>query len=79
MGLRRKRRDWSTGLDGWVSARQRSGGEARWGDAERCVAGIALGAIDRGPAANGVDRSTRYDTPRLKLPAIGIITYVKRV
>jgi hypothetical protein len=35
--------------------------------------GIALGVIDRGPAANGVDRSTRYDTPRLKLPAIGII------
>jgi hypothetical protein len=26
-----------------------------------------------------VDRSTSYDTPRLKLPAIGIITYVKRV
>ena len=41
--------------------------------------GIALGVIDRGPAANGVDRSTSYDTPRLKLPAIGIITYVKRV
>jgi hypothetical protein len=41
--------------------------------------GIALGVIDRGPAANGVDRSTSCDTPRLKLPAIGIITYVKRV
>jgi hypothetical protein len=37
--------------------------EARWGD----------------PAANGVDRSTSYNTPRLKLPAIGKITYVKRV
>jgi hypothetical protein len=41
------------------------------GDAERCVARIALGVIDR--------RSTTYDTPRLKLPAIGINTYVKRV
>jgi hypothetical protein len=53
--------------------------ELRWGDAERCVARIALGVIDRGPAANGVDRSMSYDTPRLKLPAIGIITYVKPV
>jgi hypothetical protein len=53
--------------------------EARWGDVERCVARVALGVIDRGPAASGVDRSTSYDTPRLKLPAIGIITYVKRV
>jgi hypothetical protein len=41
--------------------------------------GIALGVIDRGPAANGVDRATSYDTPRLKLPAIGKITYVKQV
>jgi hypothetical protein len=41
--------------------------------------GIALGVIDSGSTANGVGRSTSYDTPRLKLLAIGIITYVKRV
>jgi hypothetical protein len=41
--------------------------------------GIAPGVIDRGTAATGVNRSTSYDTPRLKLPEIGIITYVKRV
>ena len=40
---------------------------------------LALGVIDRGPAANGVGGSTSYDTPRLKLPAIGKTTYVKRV
>jgi hypothetical protein len=43
------------------------------------VARIALGVIDRGPTANGVDRSTNYDTSRLKLPAIGKNTYVQWV
>jgi hypothetical protein len=50
------------------------------GDAERSVAKeLRWAFIDRGLAANGVDGSTSYDTPRLKLPAIGKTTYVKRV
>jgi hypothetical protein len=33
----------------------------------------------RSAAANGVDRSTNYDTSRLKLPEIGKNTYVQWV
>jgi hypothetical protein len=65
----------------WAGRRQAKGGRAKRGGAAPSAVwpGIALGVIDRGPAANGVDRSTSYDTPRLKLPAIGKITYLKRV
>ena len=41
----------------WAGQRQAKGARAKRGrgDAERCAARDALGVIDRGPAANGVD------------------------
>src|SRR5277367_920072 len=78
-GLRRKRRDWSTGVDGRLGAKQSWRARQVGATPSAVRPRIALGVIDRGPAANGVDRSTSYDTPRLKRSAIGKITYVTRV